>query len=81
MTPYEIMMADKRCLEIHILKDNKRTPYYIQHGHKDLGDGSVKYQKYQAAYHHRLHAHMVIGGIQRDNPELDPIIVVKGASV
>ena len=81
MTPYERMMADKRRLEIHIMKDGKRTPYYIQHGHKDLGDGSITYQKYQSAYHHLYHAHMVIDGIQRDNPELDPIVVVKGASV
>lgn len=78
LTPYERMMADKRTLEIHILKDGKRTPYYIQHGHKDLGDGSVKYQKYQAAYHHKFHADTVVHSIQRDNPELDPIVVVKG---
>jgi hypothetical protein len=78
MTQYEQMMADKRCLEIHIIKDGKRTPYYIQHGPQD--DGSITYEKYQSAYHHRFHADTVVHSIQRDNPELDPIVVVKGAS-
>ncbi len=70
---------DKRTLEIHIMKDGKRTPYYIQHGHNDLGDGSVKYQKYYVYMDYQWHADLVIDGIQEDNPELDPILVVKEA--